>query len=235
MQQRVKPISNLMLLEQMVKATTERFSGRETPLDIWVDARMSHTLRQTSIRLILPQVHSAIGDDQWSLGLSLRNSLTGQSSTSIDGYLYHQAGRFGLIDATAKSAPITRRKDATDDEVHAWVADAVDEAFNGQDDTIGYLERAAEVELDRLSIVLRDIFEHYRVSLQHRQRIIERVEEAQAVSMYTIINAVAETATDDGLEPSAVDHLMRIAGDLPYSTDERCGADNPCGRVVHSH
>ena len=87
-----------------------------------------------------------------------------------------------------------------------------------------------------LTGTLRDVFSHYRISIHLRSKIIKILEEHDGeITMYVIQNAITQPPNEVDLEPSAVDSLLRVGGDLTYTANERCGADNPCGRLLHSH
>ncbi len=236
--QGIRPFSNLALVEQAAAKTKEIFGVT----DVRVDYKISHSLRQTAVRLVVPAIGFTIHEsdekhDDWSMGLAIRNSLLGTSQTTIEGYLFRWICSNGMIDARNRSGVFTRRKDATDAEVNAWARQSVDEVFA---ELTGAGDRLAELALlgidGNLSETLRDVFEHYRIPLTLRPKIIKFLEEHDGeITMYVVMNAITQVANESGLEPSAVDSLMRVGGDLPYTANERCGADNPCGRLVHSH
>ncbi len=236
--QGIKPFSNLALLDQAVAGIGQHFATE----DILVDYKLSHTLRSTSVRLVLPGegfvLPGSTLDDQWSYGINIKNSLLGTSQTTLEGYLFRWVCTNGQIDARSRSGVFTRRKDATDDEVNAWARQAVDEVFAD-------LTRRSADQLESLmrmgvegnvSDTLRDIFEHYRIPIHHRAKIIKLIEEHDGeITMYVIMNAITQIANDSDLEASAVDSLMRVGGDLPYTAAERCDSDSPCGRLLHRH
>ncbi len=236
--QGIRPFSNIALLNSCVTGIRDYFDTTA----VSVDYKISHSLRQTAVRLVAPASNFRLDggepDDDWSFGLALRNSLLGTSQTSIEGYLFRWICSNGMIDARSRSGVFTRRKDATDDEVNAWARRSVDEVFAelaGR--TVRQLEELTRITLDgSLSDTLRDIFEHYRIPTTIRPKIISYLENYDGeITMYVIMNAITQVANESGLEPGTVDSLLRVGGDLPYTASERCGADNPCGRLLHSH
>lgn len=236
--QGIRPFSNLALLEQAVAGIGAHFDTD----DILVDYKMAHSLRHTSVRLVLPGEGFTMPGtgpaDEWSYGLNIKSSLLGLSQTTLEGYLFRWVCTNGQIDAHTRSGVFTRRKDATDDEVNAWARQAVDEVFadltRRSADQLAALTKIT-VE-GNVSDTLRDIFEHYRIPIHHRSKIIKLIEEHDGeITMYVIMNAITQIANDSDLEASAVDSLMRVGGDLPYTARDRCGTDNPCGRLLHSH
>jgi hypothetical protein len=228
------PFSNLALLDQAVAAITERFGE----VEIKADYKFSHTLRSTALRLVLPasrtMTDTGTPDDIWSLGLQLRNSLTGTTPTSWQGYLFRWVCTNGQIDARASSGVWTRRKDAGQDEVYAWARQAVDDALSGLDGAFDAVQSLTQLGIDgSLTDTLRDIFEHYKIPVAHRSKIITYLEHYDGeITMYVIMNAITQVANDPDLEASTVESLMRVGGDFAHTADQRCGA---CHRLMHSH
>jgi hypothetical protein len=82
------------------------------------------------------------------------------------------------------------------------------------------------------SDVLRDVFAHYGVRLADRAKIIEKLAQADTLTMYTIMQAITEVANEPGMKQNIVDNLMRMGGDLPHASSSLCDA---CRRLSHSH
>jgi hypothetical protein len=230
------PFSNLSLLDCAVEQIRNRVGSTA---EILVDYKLSHSLRQTTLRLIVPSAAQVLTDtgtpqDAWSLGVQLKNSLTGCTQTSFDGYLFRWVCTNGQIDQRASSGSYTRRKDATRDEVYAWARQSVDDVLGGLEGALDAVQALTQVGIDgNLADTLRDVFEHYRISLQHRPRIIRYLESYHGeITMYVIMNAITQVANDMSLEASTVDSLLRVGGDLPYTAENRCGA---CHRMLHKH
>lgn len=234
--QSLTPFSNLALLEQAVAGIRAKYGD----VEILADYKLSHTLRQTYVRLIVPATEIIIADsgtagDAWSLGISLKNSLTGATQTAIEGYLFRWTCTNGQIDTRASSGAWTRRKDATEAEVYSWARQAVDEALSGlQPAAWRALADLTLVSIDgSLADTLRDVFEHCRIGIHQRPKIIRILEEYDGeITMYVIMNAITQVANEPGLDPTTVDSLMRAGGELPYTGDQRCGT---CHRMMHNH
>jgi hypothetical protein len=233
--QGLTPFSNVALLAIAVEQIAKRMDGEK----ILVDYKLHHSLRQTSVRLIIEddcQVLQDTGEpaDLWSRGISLKNSLTGTSQTSFEGYLFRWLCTNGMTDTRACSGAYTRRKDTTEAEVYEWARHAVDDALKGLDGAFDALQALSRVTIEgSLADTLRDVFEHYRISLQHRPKIIAYLEQYPGeITMYVIMNAITQVANEAGLEASTVDSLLRVGGDFPHTADQRCGA---CHRLKHQH
>jgi hypothetical protein len=231
--QSLTPFSNLSLLEQALAGIEAKFG---TGTEVLADYKFSHTLRQTSLRLIVPEANATLhgtgtDNDTWSMGVQIRNSLTGASQTSLEGYLFRWVCTNGQIDTRASSGVWTRRPTATEDEVYAWARQAVDEALSGLDGAFDAVQSLTGLHIEgSLADTLRDVFEHYRIPITQRAKIIKLIEEHPGeVTMYVIMNAITQVANETGLEASTVDSLMRVGGDLPYTGNQRCGA---CRRIM---
>lgn len=232
----MSPFSNLTLLDTAVESIRDHY-GHD--IEVLADYKLSHSLRSTALRLIIPNANQLLEDtgtpdDLWSLGVQVKNSLTGSSQTSFDGYLFRWVCTNGQIDTRASSGSYTRRKDATRDEVYAWARQSVDDVLGGLEGALDHVHTLTQGGIEgSLSDTLRDIFEHYRIPIPHRPRIIRYLESYDGeITMYVIMNAITQLANDPSLEASTVDSLLRVGGDLPYSSGDRCGA---CHRMRHNH
>lgn len=230
------PFSNMQLLDFATEQIWDRFGSR---VEILADYKMSHSLRQTTVRLIIPATgwqltDTGTEDDRWSMGVQMRNSLTGASLTSFDGYLFRWTCTNGQIDTRVFSGPYTRRKDIGPDEVYTWARQSVDDVLGGLEPALSNVQRLTQLNIEgSLTDTLRDVFEHYRISIPHRPKIISYLEQYQGeVTMYVIMNAITQVANDASLDPAAVESLLRVAGEFPYSAEGRCGA---CHRLMHQH
>jgi hypothetical protein len=228
------PFSNLTLLDTAVTAIRQQFGQ----VEVLADYKLTNTLRTTTMRLIVPGAQrlitgSGTDDDVWSLGLQVKNSLTGQSQTSVEGYLFRWKCTNGQIDTTASSGAWTRRKDSTQEDAYAWARTAVDDALRGLEGSFDAVQRLTQLGIEgSLTDTLRDVFAHYKIPLPHRPRIIHYLEQyPDQITMYVIMNAITQVANDPELDSNAVDGLMRVGGDFPYTASERCGA---CHRILHS-
>jgi hypothetical protein len=230
--QSLLPFSNLALLDQALDAIHERFGE----VEVLADYKFNHSLRQTSIRLIVNNRYRLLNDtgtdgDVWSKGIQIRNSLTGATQTSLEGFLFRWVCTNGQIDARANSGVWTRRPSSTEAEVYEWARATVDEVLGGLEGALDAVQGLTLLGIEgSLSDTLRDVFEHYRIPITQRAKIIKIIEEYPGeVTMYVIMNAITQVANETGLEASTVDSLMRVGGDLPYTAHQRCGS---CHRLA---
>lgn len=229
--QKIVPFSNLKLLDQARNA----FQSAHGTAEIIGDFKIHHDLRHTVLRLFTGIDTRRINGDDWSVGIQIRNSLTGRTQTAVDRYLFRWTDHTGQIDTACTIPPFTRRTSATEDEAYAWARHAMDDALAGPGDALSAVEHLVHVDVPRdVSVLLRDIFEHYRIPLALRAPIIDIIVtlDPTEMTMYDIMTAISATANTAGLDATSVSLLMRVAGDLPYTGENRCRA---CDRLTHAH
>lgn len=227
------PFSNMRLLEQALAGITNRFGTGE---EVLADFKFSHSLRSTHLRLIVPGAQRLItgtgtDDDLWSVGLQIRNSLIGEHQTSIDGYLFRWRCTNGQIDSRATSGAWSRHTRGGETEVYDWARTAVDDVLGGLEPALDAVQAMVDVPIEgQANEVLRAVFEHYKVPLAERHRINENmVEHTGKLNMYTLLAAITSVANDPSMEPSHVENLLRVGGDLPHAATSLCEA---CRQLV---
>lgn len=224
-----QPFSNLRLVDQALAGIEHRYGKGE----VLVDYKMIHNLRRTHLRLIVPgerrrMTGTGVEDDDWSVGIQIRNSLIGDEGTSIDGYLFRWWCTNGAIDTKASSGAYHRRRSATEAEVYHWARLAVDDVLGGLEHAFDAVQATVAIPVEQnISEVLRDLFELHRVPLPLRASIIEQVTLAgEEHTMYSLISAITQVANHPDTDPGHVEGLLRMGGDIPHN--DRCGS---CNRV----
>ncbi len=228
----IRPFSNLRLLDEALAGIRQKFGGGE----VLADYKFVHSLRKTHVRLIVPEYVRAMqgtgtDDDTWSVGLQIKNSLIGEERTSLDGYLFRWWCTNGFVDTKATSGAWTRRGGGNADEVYEWARTAVDDVLGGLEPALDAVQATVGIPVEgEASDVLRDVFTHYHVPLPERTAIIERmVNTGGQLTMYSIMQAITQVANTPGMEPSHVENLLRMGGDLPHAATSRCDA---CRRLM---
>jgi hypothetical protein len=223
----ITPFSNLRLLEQALDGIEARYGMGE----VLVDYKFVHSLRRTHLRLIVPDYMRAITgtgteDDTWSIGIQVKNSLTGDEKTSIEGYLFRWWCTNGATDTRANSGAWTRRGSGSEAEVYEWARATVDEVLGGLEPALDAVQALVDIPVEgEATEVLRDVFTHYRVPLPERTRIIENMlDSGGGLTMYSIMAAITQVANDAEIDPGHVDNLLRMGGDLPHAAASRCGS-----------
>lgn len=223
----VVPFSNAMLLESVVDKIRQRY-GADT--EILADYKISHSLTQTDVRLIVPEAASTVtgggladvptGEaDQWSIGVHLTNSLIGKAQTSIDTYLFRWWCTNGATSTLDSVGTWSRRTDGQGDEVYLWAQQAVDEVLGGMEGAFERVQALTSLNVaGNTADVLRDIFQQYDVPVSQREAVGATLLESESLTMYAIMNAITQTANDPTIDPRRADRMMRIGGALPTST-----------------
>jgi hypothetical protein len=229
----ITPFSNLRLLDEVLAGVHARYGA---DVEVLADYKFTHSLRKTHVRLIVVDEQrtitgTGVQDDNWSVGVQFQNSLIGEEKTSINGYLFRYWCTNGATDTKAGSGIWTRRG-GRETDVYEWARGAVDEVLGGLEGSLDAVQHLTEVPIEgQANDVLRDVFEHYRVPVNERTRIIENIVDATggALTMYSVMAAITEVANDSSLPAAHVDNLLRMGGDLPHAADSRCGE---CRRML---
>lgn len=228
----VQPFSNLALLDQVVAGIQNRFGS---DVEILADYKFHHTLAGTHLRLIVPSQgrviqDTGVDDDQWSIGIQMKNSQTALEATSVEGYLFRWWCTNGAISTRNESGVWSRRSGGQGDEVYEWMRSAVDEILGGFESALDDVQHMVHVPIEgEVNAALRDVFDTYKVPVAERAAIIEHMVESDDLTMYGLMQAITQVANSESVSPGHVDQLMRIGGDLPRATAERCGA---CHRLM---
>lgn len=222
-----EPLSTRMLLD--VVSTT--MTGHTGEL-VAVHPAHENTLRKTTTRLILPHTRYTVGDDQWSPGIQIRNSLTGLTQTYLEAVRYRHTDNTFHTDTHLLKGPYSRKPATTDTEATDWIVHATSDLLTCLDETPQILIPTLTTTIDGdLTSTLKDLFDHYRIHVRHRAHIIDTLIDIDQPTMYDLINAVSAAALDPDITAADTDTLVHIAGDLPYNTTLCTG----CHRFTHHH
>jgi hypothetical protein len=229
----IVPFSNLRLVDQILDGVEKRYGKGE----VLADYKLTHSLRRTHVRLIVPEQRrvitgTGVADDEWSTGIQLKNSIIGAEQTSLDGYLFRFWCTNGAIDTHASSGIWSRRGGGTEDEVYAWARHAVDEILGGLEPALDRVQETVHIPIEgHANEVLRDVFDRYRTPVADRTKIIENMVEAGDLTMYSVMSAITQAANNLDMDPGRVEALMRMGGDIPHAASGRCGE---CFRLMPS-
>jgi hypothetical protein len=227
--QSIKPFSNMKLLYNLVAGIEQKY-GKE---EILVDPKFHHALAETHLRLILPAQRFTVQDtdvdnDEWLMGLSLYNSLTGKGKTSVNGYLFRWWCTNGAIDTKATSGTWTRKSDSDSADVYDWAREVVNSVLDPLAESQHLLQDMARQSIEGdVNQILADLFEDYNLPARDRKRIIEKMVEDDELSLYSLMQAVTSTAGEVD-DPTEQAKLMSVGGDLPHVGHARCEA---CHRI----
>lgn len=227
----IVPFSNLRLLDQALEGIKEKYGD----VEVLADYKFHHTLRGTHVRLIIPGASrlvtgSGVDDDQWSIGLQIKNSIIGESQTELSGYLFRWWCTNGAIDTRATSGVWSRRGGGQGDEVYEWARTAVDDVLGGLESSLDHVQAMTEIPLTgEANLVLQDVFEQYKVPTVERNRITDLMVDETNLTLYTLMQAITQTANNIEVDPGHVERLMRVGGDLVHVGNHRCGE---CRRIL---
>lgn len=227
------PYSNVQLLHSVLDAIDEAYEGEE----VLADYKFNHSLQRTDIRLILPDFQAFMSDtdmndvpegadDLWSAGVHLSNSLIGKTQTSVDSYLFRWACTNGAITRLNDLGAWNRRHEAASEiDVYSWAKLAVEEILGGMEERFTEIQNLAYVSIGgNAAEALREIYTEFNVPVTQRSLINEQLLSANNLSMYTVMNAITQTANEDGLDPDRADRMMRIGGFVPAAQLENVKA-----------
>ncbi len=230
----VIPFSNLHLLDSILAGIEAKYGDGE----VLADYKFSHSVERTHLRLIVPGEHrlitdTSVADDTWSVGLQLKNSLTGLRQTILDGYLFRWWCTNGCIDTLATSGGFSRRTEHTPEEVYAWARTSVDEVLGGLESTLDGVQALTGIPVSHdATLVLRDLFAQYHMPVRERERVIAQMADTDEPNMYGLLNAITVAANADDVPVSAVEQLMAMGGHAAHAVTGRCSADHPCRRLL---
>lgn len=218
------PFSNLSLLDNALEGIKERYGA---DAEVFADYKMSHSLLQTDIRLIIPEHTRTIEkshmadvpngqDDLWSAGLHLSNSLIGKRQTALEAYLFRWWCTNGATTQFADVGTWSRRVDGQQEDVYEWARKSVDDVLGGLEGRFDQIQALTSLNVaGNTADIVREIFTTYKVPVSQRQQITDTLLGSETLTMYSIMNAITQVANDPELSPRRADELMRIGGDIP--------------------
>ena len=229
----VVPLPNADLLAVVLEGFQKKY-GKD--VEVVADYKVTATMDKTAVRLIVPEesrkIDSAREDDQWSLGLDIRNSLTGKSPLTLSGYMFAWWCTNGAISTHASSGNYNRKTQGQDvNEMLDWARQAVDEILGGLEHELDAVQELTTIQLgDDVAAVLQDVFTRYKVPIKQREGIMDRLLDSDDLTMYGLMQAITSGANDIDLDPAIVQALMTIGGDLPAVASSRC---TECHRIAY--
>jgi hypothetical protein len=228
----IQVYSNFELLERALDGIATKYGIK--PHDVLVDYKVTHDINETAVRLVIPEVARTIKSsrpkDDWSVGLQINNSLTGATSTSLEGYLFAWVCTNGMTDQHTKTGLWSRKGAHSPEEMYEWAANVVDDVLGGLEGSLDAVQELTGVTVEGdVANTLRDVFREYQIPLRQREGIITSMAESPDLSMYSILAAVTAEANKEDATDGQIDALLRAGGTLPYAATHRCDA---CHRLM---
>lgn len=229
--QSITPFSNVRLLDNVLEGISDKYGSEE----VLVDSKFHHSIAGTYLRLILPERRFIIEDtgvdsDEWFMGISMYNSLTGKGKTSLNGYLFRWWCLNGAIDKQATSGTWTRNVGSGDNsDVYDWASEVIDSILSPLERSAELLQTLAHTSIEGdVEQILHDLFDDYNLPARDRKAIIANMVEEDDLTMYALMQCITDTANDMDLDPAEQAKLMAVGGDIPHSGAHRCDS---CHRI----
>lgn len=222
----INPFSNSSLMQEVVNGIRDRYGDTE----IYADYKFHHDLVKTNIRFIIPEaVRTITGggladvpynqQDEWAGGIHLTNSLIGKSQTKLESYLFRWWCTNGCITTVPDVGVWSRRNAADEETVYEWAANSVDEVLGGLETQFDYVQALTGMNIaGNVNDIVADIFDRFKVPVSQRNAVNKTLIEAEDLNMYTILNAITQTANDPTISDDKADKLLRTAGTVVGST-----------------
>lgn len=222
----ISPFSNRALVESVISGIQDRYGDTE----VFADYKFNHSLVKTDIRFIIPEASRTIlggglsdvpfqGHDDWAGGVHLSNSLIGKSQTRLETYLFRWWCTNGCTTVLPEMGVWSRRGDQDEMDVYEWAEMSVDEVLGGMEAQFDRIQALTSLNVaGNVTDIIRDVFDQYSVPVSQRQGVLDTLVESENLSMYTLQNAISQTANDPTITPERVDKITRIAGAIVGTT-----------------
>lgn len=217
----ITPFSNSALVETVIDGIRERF-GEEA----YADYKFSHSLARTDIRFIIPTALRVISDgglsdvpagavDEWAGGVHLSNSLIGKTQTKLETYLFRWWCTNGSTVMMPDMGVWSRRGIQEEMDVYSWAQMAVEDVLGGLESQFDRVQALTHLNVgSNVGDIVAEIFDTFKVPVSQRRGVINTLVEAENLSMYTVQNAISQTANDPDISDERRDKIMRISGAL---------------------
>lgn len=221
----INPFSNSILMEEVIRGIRDRYGSTE----VLADYKFNHSLVRTDIRFIIPEAVRVItggeladvpsgASDEWAGGIHLTNSLMGKSQTKLETYLFRWWCTNGATSVMDGVGTWSRRGDQEVQDVYEWASQAVDEVLGGLEHNFDSIQALTRLNVDgNVNDVITDILDRFEVPLHQRKSVADFLIETESITMYSIMNAITQTANEPGLNPDRVDKLLRAGGAIPVT------------------
>jgi hypothetical protein len=172
----------------------------------WTDERLQAKLA--------PGTHERLNDVVCG-GITFQNSIMGESTMEVTGYVYRLICSNGMISAESKFK--WSRKTETV-ELSTWFEEHVRACYESIDhefDKIEQLIQTPIVEGHRAQ-VLTNVFQEYELSDKMRHAVLARMADEPPRHMWDVVNAITNIANDEEYadNPHTIRRIQTIGGDI---------------------
>lgn len=226
----ITPFSNNEILGAVLEGVAVKY-GLSAIDDVAVDYKFNHDLRSTNMRLIVPTVsrlidsarHTAEVPDTWSIGVDIRNSVTGVTPLELSGYLFSWWCTNGCTTKHVSSGKYRRKPTASPEDAYDWARTVVDEVLGGLEDELDSVQALTQIPLEgELNETLGRMFNQFGVPTNLRELVIGNLVESDDLTAYGLMQAITSAANGDGLSEAAVSSLLHAGGQVAHVLADRC-------------
>lgn len=229
----ITPFSNHALLDAALQGIQDKY-GTD---DVLVDYKFHHDLNKTKLRLIVPHrthnvgsARAASGNDPWSVGLELSNSVIGASSLELSGYLFAWWCTNGSTFTQVSSGKYRRKPSLSPNDAYEWARQVVDEVLGDLEHEFESIDALTRINLDgELNQVTGPLFERFKVPVGAREQILLNFAESDDLTAYGLMNAITAAANDGEMSEGDVNNLLSAGGRLAHIMASRCDS---CGNFA---
>lgn len=229
-----RSLSSARLVERSIDVICKRYGIQ--PHDVLVDKSKSRsTLQSMSTLLIIPEASRSMRpNDDWSGGVQLTNSLTGEHATKARSYLFRWWCTNGATTSGKASATFDRRD--RDVDAYDWIGRAVDQALGHLESEFDRVEAMTTEPIEgEVRVAIDNLAERYKLSNPVREAIRNQMMETPDVTMYGLMQAVTYAAAHSrGIPTNVRERLMDIGGDFVYGAG-RCDSCHSVLVEDHEH
>ena len=217
----VKPNLELVSTQKLVNKIFDGVGGDA------VCERLDHNLQYTNCSILVPMKSREWIDERLQKGgherlndvvvggISFQNSLMGESTMEVTGYVYRLVCSNGLISAEAKYK--WSRKTETV-ELDNWFEERVRACFEALDHEFDKIEnlRGMEITEGHRAQVLTNVFQEYELSDKMRHNVLAKMADEPPRHMWDVVNAITNIANDEEYQenPHTIRRIQTIGGDI---------------------
>lgn len=224
----VTPFSNTALLDAVCDAIQEKYGEQ----DLMLDYKLNNTLDKSNLRVIVPSHQHTIdgskraeqlGSDPWSVGIEIANSITGNGSLELSGYLFAWWCTNGQTIEHVSSGKYRRKPSLTPEAAYSWSRGIVDDVLNDLEREFATIEALTQINLeDDLDETVRQAFNRFEIPEDSRGDILNSLVATDDLTAYGLLNAITQAANDN-TNGNQVNALLRAGGNFArVMHEERC-------------
>lgn len=211
----LQPFGHRQLLDRAIRAIQERYGVAEE--DIYVDSRKTHhSMAKAFMFVVIPEATRTMrpGDD-WSGGVLIQNSLTGECATTVRCIMFRWWCRNGCTTQKSASGTYSRRGNTGGEDVYDWVGQSVHDALSRLEGEFDRVEAMTTEPIEgEVRVAVDNIIRQYKLPTAVAEAIRNQMMETSDTTMYGLMNAVTAAAQASGMPRAMSEKLMEVGGDF---------------------